>query len=122
MPERHADKASIGTPCFDLGATPGGLWTGDQGHKLCGWTRVDNMSLMPLMDYPTGARWLALGPGCSAGGQLCGLDETVRVMGRQKWMDRKSQIGRQDKSTHIDLINTFYNKLLSLLFNPKRLT
>lgn len=45
------------------GATRGGGWagTGDQGGKPAGYTRVDSMSLMLVMDGPTGApadwRW-----------------------------------------------------------------
>lgn len=64
MPGCHADKASEGTQCTftqgplasgGVGGHRGVARTGDQGAKPGGYTWVDTVSLMLLMDCPTGA-------------------------------------------------------------------
>lgn len=61
MPGCYADKARKGLwalypgPLSELRGSMGGLVQGDQGSKPGGYTLVDNMSLVLLMDCPTGA-------------------------------------------------------------------
>lgn len=57
-PLKQGGRVSRGPPGRAL---PGRLGRGDQGGKPAGYTRVDSMSLMLVMDGPTGApagwRW-----------------------------------------------------------------